>query len=305
MSEIETRLFHYFVVTCEEENFARAAERLGITPPTLTHQIKKLEAQVGTLLLIRSGKTKFKITEAGRRFLEGARGVLHHAQETEKAAQRAARGEIGTVELGYTFPIIYTGLIHRLIGLFRLRQPAVDVRMREVSTLALIESILSKRLDAGFARSPDHYPLGVKGFPVYKTKVVLALPADHRLARRAGAISPTELANERFISTSVSYDLAFKPHAASIAKLGRFNPKISKRADDLATVLAYVSAGYGIAPITAPMAESKPPNVVFKPLAERVTPQVDYVFMHRSNESNPAARALIEIALAQRLKHAN
>src|SRR5687767_9800239 len=107
MSKIETRLFEYFVATCEEENFARAAERLGITPPTLTHQIKKLEAQVGALLLIRSGKTKFRMTEAGRRFLEGARGVLHHAHEAEKTARSVARGEIGTVELGYTFPIVY------------------------------------------------------------------------------------------------------------------------------------------------------------------------------------------------------
>src|SRR3954471_2166883 len=90
LNKIETRLFRYFVVTCEEENFARAADRLGITPPTLTHQIKKLEEQVGALLLIRSGKTKFRITEAGGRFLEGARGVLHHADEAQKAARSVA-----------------------------------------------------------------------------------------------------------------------------------------------------------------------------------------------------------------------
>src|SRR5689334_9510012 len=98
MSGIETRLFAYFVATCEEENFSRAAERLGITPPTLTHQIKKLEAQVGALLLVRRGRTKFTITAAGNRFLEGARGVLHHAQEAEKVARSAARGEIGSLE---------------------------------------------------------------------------------------------------------------------------------------------------------------------------------------------------------------
>jgi DNA-binding transcriptional LysR family regulator len=302
MSKIETRLFQYFVVTCEEENFSRAAERLGITPPTLTHQIKKLEEQVDALLLIRSGRTKFRITEAGKRFLEGARGVLHHAQEAEKAARSAARGEIGTVEFGYTFPIIYTGLIHKLIGLFRQKQPAVDMRMREVSTLALLEGILAKRLDAGFARSPGHYPPGVTGFPIYRANVVLAVPADHRLAKGTRPINAAELANENFISTGISYDLAFKPHAAAIAKLGRFNPRISKRAEDLATVLSYVSAGYGIAPVTAPMAASKPPNVVFKTLAERAAPRVDYVFIHRTDENNPATRSLIETIQPQSLK---
>ena len=294
MSQIETRLFQYFVVTCEEENFARAAERLGITPPTLTHQIKKLEAQVGALLLIRSGKTRFRITEAGNRFLEGARGVLHHAKEAEETARSAARGEIGTLEFGYTYPTVYTGLIHRLIGLFRQKQPAVDVRMQEVSTLELIEGILSKTLDAGFARCPDRYPSGVTGFPVHRAAIVLALPAEHRLAKRRGPIELAELANESFVSTSISYDLAFKATAASIAKLGHFTPKISKRANDLTTVLSYVSAGYGIAPVTEPMAASKPPNVVFKRLPPRATPKVDYVFMHRSNESSPAAKTLID-----------
>jgi DNA-binding transcriptional LysR family regulator len=294
MSQIETRLFQYFVVTCEEENFARAAERLGITPPTLTHQIKKLEAQVGALLLIRSGKTKFKITEAGNRFLEGSRGVLHHASEAEKTARRAARGEIGTLEFGYTYPTIYAGLIHRFIGLFRQKQPAVDVRMQEVSTLGLIEGILSKTLDTGFARCPDRYPAGVTGFPVHRAAIVMALPAEHRLAKKRGPIELAELADESFVSTSITYDLAFKATAASIAKLGRFTPKVSKRANDLTTVLSYVSAGYGIAPVTESMAASKPPNVVFKRLPARATPRVDYVFMHRSNENSPAARSLID-----------
>ena len=166
--------------------------------------------------------------------------------------------------------------------------------MREVSTLALLEGIMAKRLDAGFARSPGHYPSGITGFPVYQASVVLALPADHRLAKRAGPISAAELADEPFITTSIGYDLAFKPHVASIAKLGRFNAKISKRADDLASVLSYVSAGYGIAPVTEAMAASKPPNVIFKALAERDVPRVDYVFTHRSQETNPAARSLIE-----------
>jgi DNA-binding transcriptional LysR family regulator len=134
----------------------------------------------------------------------------------------------------------------------------------------------------------------VTGFPVHRAAIVLALPAEHRLAKRRGPIDLAELANEYFVSTSISYDLAFKATAASIAKLGHFTPKISKRASDLKTVLSYVSAGYGIAPVTEPMAASKPPNVVFKKLPARATPKVDYVFMHRSNEGSPAAKTLID-----------
>ncbi len=56
MADIETRLFRHFVVLAEEQHFSRAALRLKISPPTLTHQIKKLESQLGTKLVERKGE---------------------------------------------------------------------------------------------------------------------------------------------------------------------------------------------------------------------------------------------------------
>lgn len=73
MSDIENRLFRYYVAVAEEQHFARAAKRLGITPPTLTHQIQKLESQLGAKLLKRKGNTKVVVTKAGQRFLDDAR----------------------------------------------------------------------------------------------------------------------------------------------------------------------------------------------------------------------------------------
>ncbi len=68
MSYVETRLFHYFVTLAEEQHFARAALRLGISPPTLTHQIQKLESELGAKLLQRRGNTKVVLTEAAGAF---------------------------------------------------------------------------------------------------------------------------------------------------------------------------------------------------------------------------------------------
>ena len=91
---------------------------------------KSSKSQVGALLLVRSGKTRFRITEAGTRFWKEHAAYLHHAMEAEETARSAARGEIGRLEFGYTYPMVYTGLIHRLIGIFVRRQAAVDVRMQ-------------------------------------------------------------------------------------------------------------------------------------------------------------------------------
>ena len=101
MADVETRLLRYFVALAEEQHFARAALRLRITPPTLTHQIKKLERELGAKLLDRRGNTHVVVTEAGIRFLERARDILRQVEEAKVVAQQAQRGEIGRVEVGF------------------------------------------------------------------------------------------------------------------------------------------------------------------------------------------------------------
>jgi DNA-binding transcriptional LysR family regulator len=293
MTNIELRLYRYFVTLCEERNFSRAAERLTITPPTLTHQIQKLEKDLDVHLLNRKTKMKVQLTQAGARFLESARDVLHRAGEAEIAARKAARGEVGRLEVGYMISTAYSGLIQRYIGNFHKAYPAIDITLHQCSTVKLVSAIMSNELDAGFARTPKQYPSGLRGFPFYRTPVILALPATHPLARQGGSVRPKDLADETFVSTSIGYDLAFTRNIESIAALGGFTPNILKRAEDLTTVLTYVSAGYGIAAISQEMAHCHVPNVIFKKIASRAVPQVVFSFMYRSNETAPTAKVFI------------
>ncbi len=303
MGNIELRLYRYFVTLCEERNFSRAAERLRITPPTLTHQIQKLEKGLDVHLLNRKTKMKFQLTQAGTRFLESARDVLHSADEAEMTARRAARGEVGRLEVGYMIATAYSGLMQRFIGNFQKLYPAIDITLHQVSTVKLASGIVANELDAGFARLPKQYPLGVSGFPFYRTPVILALPSTHSLVRKRGSIYPKDLADETFVSTAIEYDLAFTRHVESIASVGGFVAKIWKRAEDLTTVLTYVSAGYGIAAISQEMANCHIPNVTFKKIASKALPEVVFSFMYRSNETAPTAKAFIETIRAYALKN--
>jgi DNA-binding transcriptional LysR family regulator len=303
MANIELRLYRYFVTLCEERNFSRAAERLTITPPTLTHQIQKLEKDLDAHLLNRKTKMKFQLTQAGVRFLESARDVLHRADEAELAVRKAARGEVGRLEVGYMISTAYSGLIQRFIGNFQKTFPAIDITLHQCSTVTLVDAIMANEMDVGFARTPRQYPAGLGGFPFYRTPIMLALPGTHPLARQRGSINPEDLAGETFVSTSVGYDLAFTRHVESIAAQGGFKPKIWKRAEDLTTVLTYVSAGYGIAAISREMTNCHVPNVTFKKIAARTVPEVVYSFMYRSNEAAPASKAFIETMRAHALKN--
>ncbi len=298
MGSIELRLYRYFVVLCEERNFSRAAERLTITPPTLTHQIQKLEKDLDVRLLNRNTKVKVQLTEAGARFLESARDVLHRADEAELAARKAARGEVGRLEIGYMISTAYSGLVQRYIASFQKTYPAIDITLHQCSTVTLVDAIISNEMDAGFARTPKQYPSGLSGFPFYRTQIMLALPSTHPLARRRGSIDPKDLAGEAFVSTSIGYDMAFTRNVESIATLGGFTPAICKRAEDLTTVLTYVSAGYGIAAISQEMHKCHVPNVTYKKLAARAVPEVALSFMFRTNETTPTAKAFIETVRA-------
>jgi DNA-binding transcriptional LysR family regulator len=292
MSDIETRLFRYFVALAEERHFARAAERLGITPPTLTNQIQKLESQLGAKLLDRT-RNKNVLTDAGQRFLTEAREALRHAEQAATVARQAGRGELGHIELGFVASVFSAGLLEKWLDAFDQANPAIEIAMHRLSPMAQIARIQHNELDVGFARTPNKYPLGVRGFEVYRQPLVLALPSKHPLARHKD-ISPAMLAREPFVSFPTELDLGFTGYTEAIARIGNFIPRVVIRDDDFATVLAYVGRGHGIAVVAELlMKTTNPPNVVYRNIVADPAPQTSIAFVYGSNPS-PAAKLLIQ-----------
>jgi DNA-binding transcriptional LysR family regulator len=97
---MDTRLLRSFVTVAEELHFRRAAERLHIAQPAVSRQIKRLEKELEVQLFIRDRRTVV-LTEAGRVFLKEARTILQRGDLAQQMARRAARGEIGTLSVGY------------------------------------------------------------------------------------------------------------------------------------------------------------------------------------------------------------
>jgi DNA-binding transcriptional LysR family regulator len=293
MREIETRLFRYFVALADEQHFGRAALNLSISPPTLTHQIQKLEAHVGVKLVERRGNTHLVLTEAGRRFLSRARNVLREAREAEAAAQQAARGETGRLEIGFMAVVSMSGMVAKFIGGFQKKYPGIELILRSAVTNDQISAILAGTLDFGFVRAPDHFPIGVKGFIVSRQPMVLAMPSSHPLARRK-SIDPSALKGERFINTSPDLDVGFWRHLHAVGTLGDFTPNVVRRAKDVMGMLSYVSAGQGVAAVSSAFMKMAMPNVTFRPFdtAEPLTAPI--AFVYRENQASPAGKAFID-----------
>ena len=293
MGDIETRLFRYFVVLADEQHFGRAAVQLGISPPTLTNQIQKLEKELGARLVERRGNTHVELTEAGNRFLERARNVLREAAEAKAVAQQVARGETGRLEIGFMTIASLNGLIGNGIGGFSKLNPGIELVLRGMVSLDQINSILGRTLDCGFVRPPDHYPVGLQGFLVSREPMVLALPADHPLGQR-NKVTPACLRDEAFINTGPDLDISFWNPTTVLAKAGDFTPTIVRRVGDMVSILSYVSAGLGVAMVGKGFTRIDFPNVIYREFDMENPPIRTISFVYRKNEASPAAQALIK-----------
>jgi DNA-binding transcriptional LysR family regulator len=291
MSDIEIRLFRCFVTLAEEQHFGRAASQLGISRPALTRLINKLESQVGVKLLARKANRQIVATEAGQRFLAGARDVLRLAQETAAVARYAERGEVGRIELASMAELFTAGLLHDWIAPFKEAHPAIDIVFRTRSPLAQLSGILDNELNAGFGRMPDEFPWGVRGFEVHRQRMVLALPTDHPLARHE-AISPASLAHEEFVTNDPEIDLVFAGYTETIGGIGNFAPRVVRRDDDLITVLAYVALGHGIAVVPELAKSMDWLGVVYRDIAADPAPQTSIAFVYHA-EPSPSTKLLI------------
>ena len=147
VSKLELRQLRQFVAVAEESHFRRAAGRLGMAQPPLSQAILKLEREIGVELLERTRRS-VRLTEAGDVFLDEARRVLAGAKRAVVAAQRAARGQVGTVRLTYVGAASYDYL-PRLLRAFRDRHPDVEVELRERTTAAQVVAVRRGEADVG------------------------------------------------------------------------------------------------------------------------------------------------------------
>lgn len=106
---MDLRQLRYFIAVAEELHFGRAAARLFISQPALSFDIKKLEEQLGTQLLLRNNKS-VKLTGAGQVLLVEARNLLLQAEKVKRLTQLSAEGDVGQLRVGFVNSMLYRGL---------------------------------------------------------------------------------------------------------------------------------------------------------------------------------------------------
>jgi DNA-binding transcriptional LysR family regulator len=291
---MELRHLRYFIAVAEELSFTRAAERLHIGQPPLSHQIQMLEAEVGARLLERS-KRWVRLTEAGKLFLDDARRVLLLSEQAVQTARRAERGEAGELRVGFTFSTPLTPLFATVINRYRQRYPGVTLTLQEMSTLGQIDAIANRKLDLGLLRPPEEaVPDSIEMSVLRRDPLVLVLPIAHALASKE-AIAISDLEGQPLVMYPKTAGTGIYPQIFRLCKEAGFTPTIAMEAGEASTIIGLVAAGCGISVLPGSFDIMRMGGVCYRPLAD---PEANTTLLlaQRKDETAPLVAAFVTIA---------
>ncbi|RDV03294.1 LysR substrate-binding domain-containing protein [Undibacter mobilis] len=289
---MELRHLKYFTAVAEELHFGRAAARLNISAPTLSNQILALENMLGAKLFLRRTKSSVTLTQTGSRFLIEAYATLKQAANAEMVGRRAARGDIGSIALGYIFSAGMSGFVSRQLVDFREKHPDVSLQLRRAVTFEQFRALTDDTLDVGLTAAPQSYPSGLTGFIVDRQPYYVAIPEGNPIAQLK-RVTPNDIADEPFIAVSLEMEVGFGGgNIAAITPPGR-SLRIIERGADIFSVITLCASGLGLSVMSEPMSNVKVPGLVFRKV-EGTSRTFDLALVHRRNESAPAVKSFID-----------
>lgn len=260
---MELRHLRYFVVLADELHFGRAAQRLSMTQPPLSFNIKQLEASLGVTLFERSSKG-VKLTPAGDSFRESALRLLAEAEQAQTLARQVAAGTTSKLRVGFVGSMIFRGLPERLRS-FQEAHPLVQVQLTELNSAEQVEAIGRGQLDVGFVHT-SRIPADMKRFMYMSEPFVCCLPQAHPAAGQA-SVELRALSSDAFVlfSRGASPDY-FERILALCAEQG-LQPLVKHEVRHWLSVVSLVAKGVGVAVVPNALREAGIAGVRFVPLA--------------------------------------
>jgi DNA-binding transcriptional LysR family regulator len=290
LSRIDLRQLRYFVAVAESRSISAAAERLHLSQPPLSVQIKELESALGTQLLERH-RNGITLTDAGRAMLEEARSVLARAMRATQLVQQIGRGEMGEVRIGLVGSIMWT-VFPKFLAEFGNRYPQVKWSVHEINQAAQIAALNDHRIDVGLWRGQSQAVEGLRSRKLLKDQIMAVVPAAHALAkqRKLGLVELTRLP---YLSMDLGLSSFAQEMIDSMRGYGHV-PRIAHVVREPQTLLALAANGLGFTLLAGSLGSIGWPGVVFRPIVERL-PAVD-VYLHvRDHAPSPVVARFLEV----------
>lgn len=291
---VELRQLRYFVAVAETSNISRAAQKLFLTQPALSRQIKALEDEIGQCLLERSAHS-IRLTPAGDALLREARELL---QRAEAMLQRVrTTGQSVRLRVGYA-PSLASGLLSGAVENFAQKHPAARVELFDLSTKELLAGLESDTLDVALSVGQKRDGHGLRWTPLVQVSWQLAVNSQHPLARRRH-ITAAEVAREPLLVFCQRDYPEYWDAITGWLRKHRQRPAIAGEYDGVDSLLAAVESGLGVAIVTTSTARLVPARVRLKALPAAPKP-VCIAAGHRASRATEKPLAVF----IEELRHA-
>ena len=283
---MELRHIRYFLVVAEEKSFTRAAQRLGISQPPLSMQIKNLEDEIGTELFYRSSHGA-ELTAAGQVFLNTVQPIQQRVDDAVSLAQQMANGELGQLRLGFTGTAMLNPVLPHSIRLFQEQYPKVQLRLEEGNSLVLIDRLLNDQLDIALIRPPHHVPIDIHIQTLMYEPLVVVMPLE-RMIDQQQEIQLKLLKDENFIMAAHSVSAGLHDAVLDACRSHGLEPKIGQSAPQIVSIVSLVAANLGVSLVPASAMQLGIKGVQYLQVAEP-KPVVGFSLAYRRNTHAQAA----------------
>src|SRR3989442_13451070 len=257
---MELRHLRYFAAVAQYLNYSEASRRLHVAQPAISQTVLDLEDELGVKLLLRT-KRSVQLTAAGTTFLREAEEILRRSTEAQRAAQRAARGEVGVLGIGF-FGTASAPILPILVQTFRRKFPDVELQLYEMTPDQQLAAFDDGRIDLGFSRKlPPDRRAEFEEENVYMDELGIALRPIHRLARQK-VVRLKSLAGEPFVQFHRKGARTLFDEVVFVCRRAGFSPRIVNEPDFMATVLTLVESGLCVSIVPRCVASLKRPVVI-------------------------------------------
>jgi DNA-binding transcriptional LysR family regulator len=292
---MELRHIRYFLAVAEERHFTRAATKIGIGQPPLSQQIKDLETEIGAALFHRVAHGA-ELTEAGKAFLAGVKEMPLLAERATLAARRAARGETGSLRVGFTASAAFNVVVPSAIRAFRRAYGEIHLTLEEANTTRLVAGLQEGSLDAVFLRP------GAPGSEAFQLRLLsdepmlVAVPESHPAAARK-EIDLAILKDEPFVLFPRAVGPTLYDAIVGACREAGFEPTIAQLAPQISSVVNLVAAELGISIVPASMSQVRVTGVAYREIAGQ-SPTARLALAYRRGETSPVVRNFIARAVS-------
>ena len=243
---MELRHLRYFVAVAEAENVLRAAtQKLHVSQPAVSRQIRDLEDELGAQLFERTGKS-VRLTEAGFLFLKEARAVLERTNEAVRSVRAFAQAGETELHVGYT-PALRAQIVSPTLRAFQREMPKVHVKLHDWSNEKIVTGLRDGRLQLAFTVRPSKRgeSRDLRFEELLREQVRLAVPPTHPFAQRR-SVSLADAAKEAFVGLTREDFPDYHAYLAAIFAPVKNKPRVMEEHDSVSSVISAIEAGTGV-----------------------------------------------------------